>query len=290
MMRKMIVIRAAAVCAVMALGFSVSCKKDAERTMVTFFMGTVEVLRNGASVKPEIKMEIQDGDVIAAGPESFILLQVAESMVIRITESSTVEMKSLLSPKNRELLVRRGKALSAVRKLGKDGAFTVKTATITASVRGTEFSVSSRPKESVVAVRKGTVEVTVIASGTGETVGEGKAFVYTDRAATRTVTAAEDRELEMIGAIPAIPGLGEKTEQEIRDIILPLLGDSGIAAMTLDEVKEKYRRTDTVILYDGRIITGVIISRGPVFAIMTAKGVVSVPEKKIRNTRVTPLR
>jgi len=274
---------------ILMLGILPSCTRESGRTMITFFMGKAEVLRAGVTLKPVIKMQINDSDVIATGPDSFVLLQVAESSVIRITENSRVEMKSLLSAKNRELMVKQGKALSAVKKLGKGDAFTVKTATITASVRGTEFSVSSQPKESVVAVRKGNVEVTIIASGSGETVSEGKSFVYTDRASTRAITADEDRELEMISAIPAIPGLGEKTEKEIRDIILPLLGDSAMAAMTLEEVKAKLRRTDTVVLYDGRVITGVIISRGPVYTIMTSTGVVSVPEKKIRNTRVTPL-
>ncbi len=270
----------------LAMGVLNSCGRGADRTLVTFYMGKVEVLRGGASLKPAIKMAVNDGDVIATGPGAFVLLQVGESSVIRIMENSTVEMKSILNPKNREIMVKQGKALSAVKKLGKGENYSVKSATITASVRGTEYSVSAKPGESVVAVRKGAVEVTVIDGGSRETVGEGKAFTFTDKGVMRAISAAEDKELEMLSSIPVLSNLDGKSEKEIRDIIAPLLGRDGMPESTLEEMKSKYGRTDTVLLYDGRAITGVILSRGAVYTILTTGGVITVPEKKIRNTRV----
>lgn len=275
-----------AMAAALTVGVFNSCGGSQDRTVVTFFMGKVDVLRNGAVLKPAVKMQINDGDAISTGPGAFILLQVADSTVIRIMESSMVEMKSILSPKNRELMVKGGKALSAVKKLGKGHLYSVKTATLTASVRGTEYSVYARPGESVVAVRRGAVEVTVAGTGRSETVGEGKAFVYTAKGVTRSISAAEDRELETIAVVPVITGLEGKSEKEIRDIIAPLLGRDGMPESTLVEMKAKYGRNDTVFLYDGRVLTGVILSRGPVYTILTTGGVITVPEKKIRNTRV----
>ncbi len=286
LMKKLNTIKALGAVTVLALGLVLSCGRGPDLTMITFFMGKAEVLRAGASLKPAIKMQINDGDVIATGPGAFVLLQVAESTVIRIMENSTVEMRKLLSPKNRELMVKQGKALSAVKKLARGESYSVKTATITASVRGTEYSVSSGDGGSVVAVRKGTVEVTVIGTAQRESVGEGKAFVFTTTAVTRAISAAEDKELEMISAIPVITGLDGKTEKEIRGIIAPLLGRDGMPESTLEEMRAKYGRTDTVMLYDGRVLTGVILSRGPVYTILTAGGVITVPEKKIKNTRV----
>ncbi|MBP7736243.1 MAG: FecR domain-containing protein [Spirochaetes bacterium] len=275
-----------AVIAALTVGILASCSRSSDRTVVTFYMGKVDVLRSGAALKPAVKMQINDGDVISTGPGAFILLQVADSTVIRIMESTTVEMKTLLSPKNRELIVKEGKALSAVKKLSKGDSYSAKTATLTASVRGTEYSVSARAGESVVAVRKGIVEVTVTGTAQRESVGEGKAFVYTDKAVIRAISDAEDKELEKIAAVPLIYGLEGKTEKEIRDILTPLLGRDAMPESTLVEMKAKYGRTDTVTLYDGRVLTGVILSRGAVYTILTTGGVITVPEKKIRNTRV----
>jgi len=275
-----------AMAAALTVGVLNSCGGSPDRTVVTFFMGKVDVHRNGAALKPSVRMQIYDGDAISTGPGAFILLQVADSTVIRIMESSTVEMKSILSPKNRELMVEGGKVLSAVKKLGKGHLYSKKTATLTASVRGTEYSVFTKTGESTVAVRRGAVEVKVAGTGRSETVGEGKAFVLTAKGVTRSISAAEDSELETISAIPVITGMEGKSEKEIRDIIAPLLGRDGMPESTLVEMKAKYGRNDTVFLYDGRVLTGVILSRGPVYTILTTGGVITVPEKKIRNTRV----
>jgi len=54
--------------------------------------------------------------------------------------------------------------------------------------------------------------------------------------------------------------------------------------VTLPCLKEKYGRIDVVTLFTGRVIKGVIISRGNSFSIITPDGVISVDASKIMKT------
>ncbi len=284
--KDIIKIYSAALCAAAVIA-GASCGTGADKlTHVTFFMGNVKIARAGGEVKPAITMVINDDDVVTTGPASFILMQVDRDIVIRIDENSSVVMKNIVPKVNREVAINNGKVLSKVMKLGKGDSYLVKTPTAVVAVRGTEFSVSYGPGKTVAAVRKGSVEAESAKLEKKETIPEGTTLVITDKTETRKISGPESTELENISNIPLIEGLPGKTEKEIKDLMESLLGKEAMPQGTLGEMKAKYGHIDTVFLYNGRTITGIILSRGAVYTILVPGGVITVPGKQIRNTRV----
>jgi ferric-dicitrate binding protein FerR (iron transport regulator) len=261
-------------------------KPEPGAAYITFFAGNVELICKGKPAVPVPKLVLGDADLIRTGANSFVILQIDESIVVRIAGNSTVSMKSILDRKNRELVIHGGKVLSNVAKLPKDGAYKVRTPVIVAAVLGTEFSVTYEPGMAVVAVRRSAGGVAVVA-GRKETVApQGTAVTFTDREKSRVISDVESLELENISKIPMIDGIETKTEAEVRDILEPLLGSEAMPKTTLEQIRAKYGRIDIVILYNGRVLEGVILSRGENYTILTTAGKIIVPERQIRTIRV----
>ena len=63
-------------------------------------------------------------------------------------------------------------------------------------------------------------------------------------------------------------------------------GETQPKRMSLEEMKLKYGKLDEVMLYSGKKYTGVIISRGGVYKILTTGGVVSVPVNEVKGSRI----
>jgi hypothetical protein len=64
--------------------------------------------------------------------------------------------------------------------------------------------------------------------------------------------------------------------------------DSGKKTLTLDDIRAKYEWVDQIILYNGKVIRGAIISRGATYEILTTGGVVRVPRNQVK--MVKPLK
>ncbi len=261
-------------------------KPESGVVYITFLAGNVELIRSEKTVSPAVKLMLSDGDIIRTGANSFVFLQIDESIVIKIAENSNVTMNSIFSRKNRELLINRGKVLSNVVKLAKDNAYEVRTPMIIASVLGTEFSVKYSPGTSVIAVSRSVGGVSVVAGKKETVVPQGISMTFTEKEKSRVISDSELLELENISKIPIIKGIETKTEVEIRDIIAPFMYKKSVLITTLEQMKAKYGRIDTVILYNGRVIEGVILSRGVNYTILTTKGNIILPERQIRATQV----
>ncbi|MBN2159821.1 MAG: hypothetical protein JW807_10530 [Spirochaetes bacterium] len=63
---------------------------------------------------------------------------------------------------------------------------------------------------------------------------------------------------------------------------------SGREAITLEDIRARYKWVDQIILYNGKIIRGAIISRGASYEILTTRGIVQVPRNQIK--MVKPLK
>lgn len=64
--------------------------------------------------------------------------------------------------------------------------------------------------------------------------------------------------------------------------------NSTAESLTLDDIRAQYEWVDQIILYNGKIIQGAIISRGETFEILTTGGVVRVPRNQVK--MVKPLK
>jgi len=260
-------------------------KPEPGAAYITFFAGKVELIHKGKPAEPSIKLSLNDADLIKTGANSFVLLQVEEMIVVKIAENSTVTVKSILDGKKRELFTDRGTILSRVVTLPGNSTYKVGTPAIVASVRGTEFSVKYRPGTAVLAVRRGAVAVSP-GNGIKETmVPAGTTATFTDKEKRQMISNSESHELEAISKIPVIRGIETKDEEQIQDLLKPGLGKDAMTEAALKHLKATYGHIHTVSLYNGKVIEGVILSRGKNFTILTPKGKIIVPEKQIRATQ-----
>jgi hypothetical protein len=252
---------------------------------ITFFVGEVELIHNRKPAAPSIKLSLNDADLIKTGANSFVLLQVEEMIVVKIAEKSTVTMKSILDRKNRELFTDRGTILSRVVTLPGNSTYKVGTPAIVASVRGTEFSVRYKPGKAVLAVRRGAVAVSPEKGRKETMVPAGTTATFTDKEKRQMISDSELHELEAISKIPVIRGIENKNEEQIQDLLKPGLGKDAMTEAALKHLKTTYGHIHTVSLYNGKVIEGVILSRGKNFTILTPRGKIIVPEKQIRATQ-----
>lgn len=273
-------------------------QKEVPGAMVTLVVGDVKVkVAGGAPVPAAVGMKLLEGQSIETGDDGFISVQLGNECIVQIRAKSAVSVTSLFKNGRNELYLEKGRLLTRVEKLGKGQQYIVKTPTVIAAVRGTQFSVSQDAMKGAVALEKGVVEVTGIKTGEKIEVKEGKAVDVTDSVRVRAVTKVETREFDLLKAVKIVPleKAGEKEKAEalkqskeavssIEKIEKDLRSLEG-ADMTLEGLKAKYGRIDYVTDYRGMTYAGVILSRGDTYRIQTPTGIVTVPAKTVKNTR-----
>ncbi|MBN1898980.1 MAG: FecR domain-containing protein [Spirochaetes bacterium] len=149
------------------LGLMISgCTKEADKVkfgIVTLFIGDVEIKKGMKTVKPAIKMILRAGDRVITGKGSRLDMQMGNFGVLRINQSSEVEMDRLLDASNDSIqtFLKEGQIICKLKKLQKNQDFSVETPTAVVGVRGTTFAVDSsqEEKKSSVAVAEGQVEM-----------------------------------------------------------------------------------------------------------------------------------
>lgn len=106
---------------------------------------------------------IQQNDTIRTMKDSLAEIEIGDGSVIRVEANSELAFNNLFDDgetKSTELFLAAGKVFAKPEKLEGDSSFEVKTETVTAGVRGTEFVVSiSDDKKIQIAVREGKVAV-----------------------------------------------------------------------------------------------------------------------------------
>ncbi len=273
-------------------------KTDKNGIYVSFFAGDVKLKRaNNESIKVKLKLEVKKGDIFTVGKKSALVLQGTDGLVVRFNANTKAEISSLDGLINRELTLKKGRVLSSVNKLKKGNNYSVKTPTAVASVRGTQFLTSFDGKKSRVAVGRGLVKVKSTKKGGGEElVGVGKTALSNSedgKVEVRELNKVEKLNLEVIESTPEVKDVAEKTpaelekifqkpEKEIKKIEKKLDLNAG---MSFSDMKKKYGRIDVITLYSGKVISGVILSRGANYKVLTERGTINIRAKKVRQTR-----
>ncbi len=139
-------------------------KKDAANAIaparVVCLVGSSTIQRNGAAPAGLALGDIvRDGDTLITRASSFIVIQVGDKGVLRIQEDTTVAIRGLFTNAASRIILRAGAITSKLVKLDPGSSYSVATNTITASVRGTIFTVSTRGSIDLVSVGEGSVSV-----------------------------------------------------------------------------------------------------------------------------------
>ena len=277
-----------AVTACAAVMMTLNCAKSpAEgKAYVSFTMGNVAVTRGTDSRQAKIKDVLADGDRIVTGDRSFAVIQLPGGALCRIEKNTSVELSSILGG-DKSIMLNKGIILSKVEKLGKGEQYRVKTPLAIAAVRGTEFMTSYDGTSAKVAVGDGKVSVSRVDTAGDNPVDEGKTVVVSDSVETRDINDAESAELEKLKPVEVIPDIENKSEEEIREEGKDLIVEEYVPSntkLTLEQIRQKYDRIDTITLYSGKVIKGAIISRGRKFRVETPSGLLLIESKKIKQT------
>ncbi len=131
--------------------------------VIVFTIGEVAIGQGNSWYDAEIGVVLEPDAVIRVGAASYCELQLGSLAVVRVDADTALAVASLSEPGSPEaaaINLERGTVASKVRRIIGTESFEVRTATVTAGVRGTEFVVTQQgPGETVVAVQDGAVEL-----------------------------------------------------------------------------------------------------------------------------------
>ncbi len=175
---------------------------------VTAVSGTAEVVRGGKSQAASAGLALEPGDSLKTGPDGQMDISangLAGARFLGATEASLtgVEQASM------SVTVATGNVVLNLKDLPPGSAFRLETPTAIAAVRGTQFwgrvDAAAGAPATTLAVREGSVEVTVKASGASHTVAQGQALDIPMGPATPTVRAALEEEMAAMAQASDIP-------------------------------------------------------------------------------------
>jgi len=249
--------------------------------------GDIKIIRQGSEIISARALDmIKAGDQITTG-ESSALFQFGSGIVVKVLKRSSVYV-SALAP-NYRFGLKEGGIVSRIPALYPGSAYEVHAPNSTISVKGTEFGVTYENSKTNVFVTHGTVLVKHLPSGTEyEVAGGNSTEVNADKKLT-VLTGDQTNLMKGFSGLIYVESISTKSPDEIRalnDKLIESDTDDQPKRMTLAGLKEKYGKIDEVMLYNGRKFTGVIVSRGGVYKILTPGGVVSVPAKEVKGSRI----
>lgn len=147
------------------------------QSRVTYVTGAVDIERDGGTIAAEIGMPVQQSDVVRTGADAFAIVELADGAEIKLRASTRVELSSL--GEETSVRLERGGIFSRVAEDQFSGTYSVRTSTVTAGVRGTEFfvafgrTIEERP-DVWLCVNTGVVDVAVADTGQTTAVEEGE--------------------------------------------------------------------------------------------------------------------
>jgi len=230
-----------------------NCKEKTDLSKESFLLvlakkGEVVLMRNNQEMTIEVSSFVMKGDTIRTGEASGMDLEFPNGALLRMKEKTTISINSILSQEDTqvEIALNRGKIFSKIKnKLKEKESFRIKTPTMIAGVRGTEFSVSEEeiPKvmvlEGEVSTEKESLPISSVSAGKK---AEGQALEISD------LSPEEKKELES-DSVSLIPSTAEFKENSQK-----LLIDFKESQKTLiesqktknqDELKEQKERNQT---------------------------------------------
>lgn len=301
-----------------------SKKEEAVESKLLFIKGEVTITRASNSIGCKIGDVLQKDDIIRTGERSLAVIQIGDKATATLSSKTTITVKDLQNHYS-EFYLDQGEVVSNVKKLEKNENYVIKTKTIVASVRGTQFLVRSDEKFGKVAVNKGTVNVSFNPENIKNIVPpeipvvEGKMTIinmpeeikepkielqeisFKDKIKIETIstldvtpqTKTEETESkktmeQILQKATEIEEIDTLTEKELKQKVKQKKIEKLIMqkTRTIEEIKEACERIDNVMLYSGKIIQGAIISRGDSYKILTTNGIVEVEKNKVRTVSI----
>ncbi len=260
---------------------------DMQQHGVIAAAGDLRITRDGVEIaSPKAPDMIRAGDEIITG-ESSALFQFENGTVVKILKQSTVHVLSLGN--NFQFDLRSGGILSRVQNLKSGSVYEVRTPDSIVTVKGTEFGVQYESGKTKVFVTHGTVHVKYAPDSSEYDVEEGNSTEVNSDKKKSSITEEETLIMKGFADLQYVESISTKSPEELGEIKNKLTASDEAgqpAKMTLAELKLKYGKLDEVILYNGRRYTGVIISRGSVYKILTPGGVSTVSAKSVKGSRV----
>jgi len=275
-------------------------KKMQEQPVAVWVIGEVTLQKSIGSIGSlKVGDKLEAGDEITTSAYSHAAVQIGNEIMVKIDRNSTLSISRLMAGKEHEVFLKTGKVFSKVKRLRPGVEFRIKTPSITASVRGTSFSVSSAKAVQKVAVAEGLVKVSREKSEAVTEVAKdaqaGTTIVITETVKEQPISEIEKLEIQRVSIVPFMKG-SEALKGKEYDLMVDKLGEQhddidekikkADVPKSLTEVKQKYGRVDEITLYNGKVYKGVILKRGATYTILTTGGKVYVPKKNVRSTRV----
>lgn len=260
-------------------------KSTEMKGVIAALSGDLVINRNNTElISHKTKDGINEGDEIITGNSS-ILLQFGNGIVVKIMKRSTV----LVVKSGARFDLKAGGILSRVPKQAPASEYGVHTPDSIITVKGTEFGVFYENGKTKVTVTHGTVTVKHKLSGTEYEVQEAYESEVNADKKIRPLTEESKPVMNGFSELNYTDAIHAKSDEELKVLKEKLAASDELkpaGKMTLAEMKEKYGRLDEVMLYNGKKYTGVIISRGGVYKILTPSGTISVSARDVKGSRV----
>lgn len=224
--------------------------------VISKLTGKVEVFKQQEWSPAEVGLKLKPNDKLKTYSTGRAELTFADNSTIWIKENTELNIATLF-PEDRSVEVKTGQVRTKVTPLKQGHKFSLKTPTVVAAVRGTEFILIVGETDAQILVVSGRLEFTNIISDIKSEVGEGQAvFSYQ----SGEITPTRDFSPEEINVInddswkkfaPVEPAREEKTEQrreikeepvklrqELRELIHEVKTDLVTARERIDEIRE----------------------------------------------------
>jgi hypothetical protein len=243
------------------------------------------------TMKPVTKgRALKNNDVIRTGEMSSVCFQ------NRLFNAALGEKSSALcvsGARKISLSLNDGTVFSKVMPLAADEGFEVLTPNASVHVKGTMFNVSFISDETVVTVTEGTVEVTQRETGEKAMIRAGNTAVVKKQIVVRESGIEDSARINGFAGIGFVDYPTKMSDEETKKIVdilkliaVPAAHETRSVSMNLEQIKEKYGRIEELYLYDGRMLTGAIVSRGDKIQFITATGMKSIAAKDVKGSKI----
>lgn len=296
----------------------VSCKKSSNddditiASTVTYVSGSISLSGPLFSLTPaQAGTPLSQGNTILSDEKSTSLFQMGDEAIIKIQENTSVSLVEI-GKKQRTLKLNYGTLVGNVKKINKNDGFLIHMPDMVASVRGTDFLITIIRNEVRISVLDGkialaqnvsllqTIDAAIIESGqtcTAKLSGSRKL-----KKIMSPVRSEDIRIIDTIQNIPFLPNADKRSEKDLNDAMkdhtanfaepkpqtrttgqeeILKLGKASIAV-----IREAFNRIDEITLYSNRVISGIIISRGETFDVITPDGRLKINQRDIKATKI----
>jgi hypothetical protein len=252
----------------------------------------LKIVRNGTElITHRVAEPLIQGDEIITG-DSSALFQFPNGAVVKVLKRSTVKAVSLGSQFRLDVVY--GGALTRIPAMADGSGYTVHTMDSVITVKGTEFGATYADGKTSVFVTEGAVVVKHLPSGREYDVTAGNSSVVSGDGEITPLDSGHLLIMKGFADLTYVESLSTKSTSEMQEILDKLKASDDTKGdetpqskrMTLEELKTKYGKLDEVMLYSGRKFTGVIISRGSIYKILTPAGTISVPAKEVKGSKI----